>query len=285
MRKSKICLRFLALTALLCMFAAQGRETTSTATGITNPPSGEPVEVSISMGDTQSREKLVGNNAWLDHLVLQAKNTSGKAIRYLEVKAVLPNGKSEAPELSVPFIYGHPFPKSTETEALKSGAKVDLRGLRTRLEEAKKQLGQTGAPSYSINDVKTRLNVVIFDDGTAWFLGHLHRQDPNNKARWILDGEFSNSLALKYSPRNKAGNSAARKFSSSLVPTQQFCGRFYAWDFYYCCTDGSIEYYIASIIIIPDSTTPSATAILDTECCPNNPDSCCSYYRHAVCPN
>src|SRR5262245_2611779 len=125
MRKSKIHLRFFVLIALLCMFVAQGQETTLTATSITNSYPGEPLEVSVSMGNAQPHEKLVGDNNWLDYLVVQAKNTSGKAVRYLEVKVTLPNGKPEVPQLSLPFIYGYPFPKSRETEALKTDAKVD----------------------------------------------------------------------------------------------------------------------------------------------------------------
>jgi len=287
MRKSKIHLRFFVLIALLCMFVAQGPETTITATSITNSYSDEPVEVSISMGNTQPHEKLVGDNNWLDHLVVQAKNTSGKAVRYLEVKVMLPNGKSEAPQLSLPFIYGHPFPKSRETEALKTGAKVELRGSRMRCEEAKKQLARIGHSPYSINDLKTRVNVVIFDDGTAWFLGHLHHQDPNNHTRWIVNGQSSNSLALKHSPYNKASNSVAHKLASSLVPVQQPCGRYHAFDFTYCCTeDFGVDYYVASVIILGDPTArPSASATLATACCPQTPGACCSYYTLTGCPN
>jgi hypothetical protein len=287
MRKSKIHLRFFALVVLLCMFVAQGKETILTTTSITNSQSGEPVEVSISIGNTQPHEKLVGDNNWLDHLIVQAKNRSGKTVRYLEVKMLIPNANPEAPQLSLPFIYGHPYPKSKEMESLKTGATVNLRGSRTRCEEAKKQLARIRHSPYSTSDLKTSVNVVIFDDGTAWFLGKLHHQDPNNPTRWLVTRKPSSNLALKLGSFNKVINRIAYKPASSLVPVQQPCGRYHAFDFYFCCTDGpGFDYFVASIIILGDPTErPSASATLATACCPNNPGACCSYYTLSECPN
>jgi hypothetical protein len=168
MRKSNIHLRFFVLFVLLCIFVMQGQKTKSSATRITNSYSDEPVEVSISKGDTHPNEKIAGNNNWLDHSIVGVKNTSSKAVRYLEVKVTLPIAKTEKTEvqqISLPFIYGHPFSKLREMEPIKPGAKVDLSGFRTKCEEAKKLLASIGHYSrYSIKDLKTSINLVIFDD-------------------------------------------------------------------------------------------------------------------------
>jgi hypothetical protein len=285
MRKSEIYTGFFVLIALLCMFVAQRQETTLTATATTNLHSSEPVEVSISMGNTQLHEKLVGDNNWLGHLVVQAKNTSSKAVRYLEVKILLPNTKPEARKLSLPFVYGHPYPKSKETGPLKTGAKVNLRMTQTRCEEAKKQLARIGHSPFSINELKTSINVVIFDDGTAWYLGQLHHQDPNDPMRWMVTQQPSNDLVLKPGSFDRVINKVAYKPVSSLVPVRQSaCGRMIGFTTMFCCIDaGGLDLYVASPIIIADPngglTTEPATA-----CCPQSPTNCCEFEDIAACP-
>jgi hypothetical protein len=284
MRKSKIHLRFFVFVVLFCIFAAQRQDTILTATSLTNSHSSEPVEVSIGIDNTKPHEKLGGDNNWLDHLVVQAKNTSGKAVRYLEVKISLPNTKPETPQLSLHFIYGNPYPKSKEMEPLKTGAKVNLREARTRCEEVKKQLAQIGRSPFSTNELKTSINVVIFDDRTAWYFGQLHHQDPNDPKRWLITQQPSNDLVLKPSTFDRAINKVAYKPASSLVPVKQsICGRSNGFTFDYCCTeDFGADYFIASPIIVNDPNG-HVTAVPATACCPQTPNACCEYLEIAGC--
>jgi hypothetical protein len=284
MRKSRIHLRFFVLVVLLCIFAAQRQGTILTATSLTNSHSSEPIEVSIGINNSQPHEKIEGDNNWLDHLVVQAKNTSGKAVRYLEVKMLLPNTKPEAPQLLLRFIYGHPYPKSKEMEPLKTGAKVNLRATRTRCEEAKKQLAQMEHSPFSTNELKTSLNFVIFDDGTAWYFGQLHHQDPNDPMRWLVTQQPSNDLVLKPGAFDRAINKVAYKPASSLVPVKQsICGRMNGFTFKYCCTeDTGADYFIASPIIVNDPNG-HIQAVPATECCPQTPSACCEYLEIAGC--
>jgi hypothetical protein len=284
MRKSKIHPRLFVLVVLLCMFAAQRQETILTATSLTNSHSSEPVEVSIGIDKTKPPEKLGDDNSWLDHLVVQAKNTSGKTVRYLEVKILLPNTKSEVRKLSLPFIYGHPYSKSKEMEPVKTGVKVNLRATRSRCEEAKKQLARLGHSPFSINELKTSVNLVIFDDGTAWYFGQLHRQDPNDPMRWLVTQQPSNDLVLKPGAFNQAINKVAYKPASSLIPVKQsVCGRMNGFTIDFCCTDGGgADYYIGSPTIVSDPNG-NIQAVPATECCPQNPGSCCEYLEIAPC--
>jgi len=266
------------------MFAAQRQETILTATSLANSRSSEPVEVSIRIDNAKLNEKLGGDNDWLNHLIVQAKNTSGKTVRYLEVKILLPNTKPEIRQLSLPFIYGHPYSKSKEMEPLKTGAKINLVATRTRCEEVKKQLVRMGSSPFSINELKTRVNLAIFDDGTAWYLGQLHRQDPNDPMRWIVTQQPSNDLVLKYAAYDRAINKAAYKSASSLVPVKQSpCGRMNGFRIEFCCTDGGgADYYIGSPVIVADPNG-GIQAVPATECCPQNPGSCCDYLEIAPC--
>lgn len=161
---------FIVLAASSLQLAAQQR-----AAG--NVEVAPPIKITAVRGKT--------NGSWLAEPLVQVENTSGKIIQYMVIEIGLPDAK---PAKNGPLMlaYGQaPGKTSPDVMAsLKPGMKVGLSIDRNACDAVKSNLLNSGIRPPAGNRVSTRINGVVFADGTAWFDGLLHVADPKDPMRW-----------------------------------------------------------------------------------------------------
>ena len=125
------------------------------------------------------------NGSWLTEPLVQVENISGKTIQYMVIEITLPDTK---PTTNGPLMlaYGQPTGKSLPNviESLQPGMKVGLSIGRNACDTVKAQLLKSGIRPAAGSRLSTRINAVIFANGTAWFDGLLHVADPKDPMRW-----------------------------------------------------------------------------------------------------
>lgn len=163
----------------------------------------EPVEivdtqVSTARGDKQPVKfgsKFSGNEDWLRGLTFKVKNKSGKAITYMEVYVYIPapDTTPKAHDVLMPVTYGRmpllpgDFADTPAPNAVANDKEVTLI-LTDRTYEAYKGLVIEKHGRASFDNVKVRIGMIVFDDGTAWDNGHILRQDPDDPRTWrVID--------------------------------------------------------------------------------------------------
>ena len=121
-------------------------------------------------------------NSWLTEPLVEVENTSGKIIQYMVVELSFPDAKPA----SLMLAYGQAPGKSTPgvMASLKPGMKVGLSIDRNACDAVKSNLLASGIRLPAGSRVDTRINAVIFTNGTAWFDGLLHVADPKDPRRW-----------------------------------------------------------------------------------------------------
>lgn len=145
------------------------------------------------------REKFVGSNDWFRNLSVSVKNVSDKTVVFIDLSLIFP--ANEAVVQNVPsrdhLIYGNYPVMLGETTILhvdqpplNPGDTATL--ILSDYAGTREFLNQTGKPQ-SIKEIEIEISEVIFADGTKWIGGHLHRRDPNNPNKWILESN-SNSI-------------------------------------------------------------------------------------------
>ena len=124
------------------------------------------------------------NGSWLTEPLVQVENTSGKIIQYMVIEISLPDAKST----TVMLAYGQTPGKSLPDvgASLKPGMKVGLSIDRNACEAVKSTLLKSGIRPPAGSHVGTRINAVVFANGTAWFDGLLHVADPKDLMRWLV---------------------------------------------------------------------------------------------------
>lgn len=223
--------------APLSQTRAQERTLTEAA-GI-NSSLAEPLKImpfTLQTGKNHSGRSAPRNGGRAHHPLVQVENTSGKAIEYLVVEISFPGAHSLRGDPPFMLAYGQtsgqePLPKLAK--ALQPGAKVELSVELNACEAVKSRL-LASATQLSGSRVNTRINGVVFTDGTAWFDGVLHVADPHNPSRWNVIGEGSgradsnNSLLFN---TVKAGYS----FAPILAPRRAPCWKRIGTQWVDCC--------------------------------------------------
>lgn len=135
---------------------------------------------------------------WLTQPLVQVENTSANAIQYLVIEIGLPSPK---PTGNGPFMlaYGQTLggkPLSNKVDALQPGMKISLSVSRNACDTVKSDLLASGIRPRPGSHVSTRINAVVFTNGTAWFDGLLHVADPNNPLRWNVVDKHSDHVDL-----------------------------------------------------------------------------------------
>jgi hypothetical protein len=149
------------------------------------------------------------------------KNTSGKAIEYLVLEISIPSIKSLNDKSPLMLAFGQaPGQKSPakSVETLQPGAVVNLTVDRNACDVVKSRLLTSDPTLPSDSRLTTRINGVIFADGTAWFDGLPHVADSNNPLRWNVVEESSSQAYLDYAPLFKIGNVS---YSAGLFATSR----------------------------------------------------------------
>jgi hypothetical protein len=232
----------------------------------------EPIKVTpltLKKGTRQPDRNAAGNDAWMNKPVLQVENTSGKAVKYFVVAVSFPSTEISGAQLPLMLSYGQVpgrKPVREAEELLQPGAKVNLTVSRNACGGVASRLQAQSSQQPPADRMATRINVVIFADGTAWFDGALNVRDGGDPLRWNTLVESSSRAAQNNAPLFRMTKTSYTVPS----PTQDSeCGRqagFYMMD----CCDGL---YVASAAIIPDPEG-RFQLLLTLYTCPDDKGSC-----------
>ena len=148
----------------------------------------------------RNRHGIMAGNNWLSSLSLDVKNVSNKNVTYIILHLDIPkSGKMELNGMVCPIIFDGVVNAATANkdsssplELLKPGDVVKLKMsdvVRTKLEEYLKKYD-----AEDIEQIRTDIREVHFDDGTGWKLGNELRQDPLNPKIWrsVRQGQMKN---------------------------------------------------------------------------------------------
>lgn len=135
----------------------------------------------------QNKHGITAGNNWLSSLSLDVKNVSNKNVTYINLLLDIPkSGKMEEIGRIFPIFFGNRTASaatankdsSSPLELLKPGDVVKLKMsdvLRTQLEAYLKKY-----EAEDIEQIRTDIREVHFDDGTGWSYGLELKQDPLN---------------------------------------------------------------------------------------------------------
>jgi hypothetical protein len=145
----------------------------------------QPVEIIDLKINGKTAELNVGNDAdteWLNGLSWKIKNTSKKNIVTIDLFVCFPDAKLDGRMLVYPMHYGidPKIPGSTGTiTLLKPNESADFVITDDNYKSLKPYLEQR-AKLTDVNHVRIKLELIVFDDDTAWSTGQEMRRDPNN---------------------------------------------------------------------------------------------------------
>lgn len=199
-----------------------------------------------------------GKANWLDSLELQVQNTSRKPIKYMLVHAEI-----AGTSLRVPMNFGQPpSAKTGAAELLQPGTKISLKPVKAACDRLRDQILASGlAPSP--NDFKTSINVVFFEDQSAWKAGYLNYPDPNDSSKWLAVG---NETTVSF-----------QKANFKPASNNQTCFRYAGFTLLPCCDSN----FVASANFRSDPNG-NAQPVEAEACC--SPGNCCTYTDVGICP-
>ncbi|HSK64183.1 MAG TPA: hypothetical protein VK893_10085 [Pyrinomonadaceae bacterium] len=248
--------RFLSTTAFVVSLAmlfilSPNQSLTAESNSATN----QPIKV---LGVKLNTEQAT----WLDTLELQIQNTSRKSIKYLLVHAELA-GTTSGTFLRVPLIFGQaPGSKTRAAELLQPGARITLKPAKAVCDRMRNEIVASGRIP-SPKDFKTSINVVFFEDTSAWKAGYLNYQDPNNSSKWIAVEDPARSMF------QKAGYKPAA--------SKQTCFRYTGFSLEFCCDSNFVAN--ANFVSDPNGNVQPVEA---EACCGSG--NCCFYTDIGFCP-
>lgn len=244
--------RFLSTTAFVVALAMLFiLSPNQSLTADTNSATNQPIKV---LGVKLNTEQAT----WLDTLELQVQNTSRKSIKYMLVHAEL-----AGTSLRVPLNFGQaPGSKTGEAELLQPGAKISLKPAKAVCDRMRNEIVASGRIP-SPKDFKTRINVVFFEDKSAWKAGYLNYQDPNDSSKWIAVEETSTFKFHKANYKPASNN--------------QTCYRYSGFSLEYCCDSN----YVANANFVNDPNG-HVQPVEAEACCGSG--NCCFYIDIGTCP-
>jgi hypothetical protein len=211
----------------------------------------EPINVTplaLKTGKTRFARNASARGEWLNQPVVQIENTSGKAVEYLALEITLPGAESLPGQSPMMLAYGQaPGRKfsSQPSEALQPGAKVNLTFSRNACEAVTSRLLASGTRPPSGSRVRTRINGVVFADGTAWFDGLPHVADRSNPLRWNVVEKSSSRADSIYAPFFEMSN-ASYRLNPAPAPRRAPCWKRLGTQWVECC--GGLQ--VASAVLV-----------------------------------
>ena len=165
----------------LSLLIAMGNHQALTAKNSPTLSSNQPLKVlgvKLNTAKSQPKDKSTAEASWLDGLEVEIENTSGKPIRYLVLHVELSTVAFDETPLKIPFLFGQaPVPNTKSGKFARPWnnrrQKLNLTASKSVCDEMRKQLLESGRVPASSKDIQTDINVVIFEDKTAWSDGEL----------------------------------------------------------------------------------------------------------------
>lgn len=161
----------------------------------------EPIKVSnlkVKGRKVTIGQKFSEDDDWLNNLTISIKNTSDKAILFLEMAVVFPRSNDNEPEYTYRLKYGSiPAPPGTAPisnmpDMVKPNETIDIVLSEEEYNHIKDSLRMSGYPANT-ERVQLSLAAVIFDDETMWRGGHILHRDPNDPEKWKTDRPKGNT--------------------------------------------------------------------------------------------
>jgi hypothetical protein len=248
-------------------------------------------------------QKFITDDDWFRNLTVSVKNTSNKTIVFIDLMLTFPaaEGATQERAASDHLIYGHypPAPGETGTHhpdqlPLKSGDSATL--VLTDYEGTRQFLDQVGKPK-SIKDIEIRISEVVFEDGTKWIAGQLHKRDPDNPNSWLPEREPSSSSKERSNPFfstfQKTSFSFLPLLNRTISPLQDpgiFPGndcreKLYSEDRFCNNTRCAVRFDYRSSSPPPDNAWPPRRSYIfkaqDDRCVNRDTHSACNLFRYA----
>ncbi|HET6979507.1 MAG TPA: hypothetical protein VFI24_24455 [Pyrinomonadaceae bacterium] len=151
-----------------------------TAGNVVDSGVAQPIKLTTVSVNTGSNRR----GSWLTEPLVQVENTSRETIQYMVIEITLPDAKPGTKGFFM-LAYGQiPGKTLPNVPSLMPGMKVDLSVDRNACDVVKSNLLKSGIRPPTGSRVSTRINGVVFGNGTAWFDGLLHVADPRDPMRW-----------------------------------------------------------------------------------------------------
>lgn len=277
---------FLGGFIFLCVLSAQWIAPQRAATKATGSNSSvvAPVKLTpftLKTGSSRSGRGASKNDKWLSQPVLQVENTSGKAIKFLMVEISFPGSDSLGAEFPFLLSYGQApgqKPALKLPETVEPGEKVNLTVRQNASSLIMSRLLKAGIQPPSGSRVMTRVNGVIFVDGTAWFDGVVHVPDPNNPLRWYEVGKSPGSASLNTTSVFKVVQASYNvKLGAGSAP--ELCYDRVGSEWVTCCGGPLGNFSAIFVESIGGIYTP--TLVVGGLC--DDPEQTCEWYKATQC--
>lgn len=231
--------------------------------------SDEPIKVL----DLKLKTSTANKATRVDGLEMEIQNTSGKPIQYVVVHAVIPGSGSP---LRIPLKFGHapvPNARSGRVEILRPGAKVGLQAAKGLTDRITAQIASGRVPSSK--DIEAKINIVIFEDKSAWAGGELLYPDLANRHRWNTATELARNSSVNGEVFGINYSKASYKASANT------CYRFTHLTMFYCCDDPNGPLYVANFNFTGDPNGRVQPNTVES-CCPQG-SGCCFHDESTGC--
>jgi hypothetical protein len=145
---------------------------------------GNTLSIEAEKAHTEYKQEFDGDDDWMKGLVIHLKNTSNKKIIYINFNLSFPETDVGA-VIVQPLEFGrYPDkpPVASNEKVLKPGEETDI----TLTDETYAGLiGSFKSRNFQkVNTLEIILQLVIFEDDTAWLGGGLMKRDPLNPKAW-----------------------------------------------------------------------------------------------------
>ena len=148
----------------------------------------EIIELSTRGKVAKLNEEIDVGDEWLNGLTWKIENISHKIILSIDLVVMLPDTEGPGqPVLAFPMHYGANPPGARHPgigQPLKPKDIIDVTITEEIYRNIKPHL-ESRIPLKNINNLQITLDLIVFDDDSAWSSSGYMRRDPDNPRRWI----------------------------------------------------------------------------------------------------
>ncbi len=126
------------------------------------------------------------SKGWIGRTSFEIENISAQEIIYLKLNVLFPETRATGPLMAFGLSFGNrpgSSIQSNKTLKFAKGEKMTI-DLADQYQRITKFVSH-GFPIDDINQIDLEASFIVFSDGTAWNVGALMRQDPEDPDRWL----------------------------------------------------------------------------------------------------
>lgn len=148
----------------------------------------EIIELSTHGKVTKLNKEIDVGDEWLDGLSWKIENISNKIILSIDLVVMLPDTEGPGqPILAFPMHYGANSPGARHHgtgQPLEPNDIIDMTISEELYRNIKPHI-ESRIPLKNLKNLQITLDLIVFNDDTAWSSGEYLRRDPDNPRRWI----------------------------------------------------------------------------------------------------